>query len=65
MRLHVLLKLFSTAKESLLFEVITMFSGGGSLWLRVASVGDTQRIRYARNFAADNVTVGCGVAFKV
>lgn len=63
MRLHVLLKLFSAAKESLLFEVITMFSGGGSFWLRVASMSDTQRIGYARNFAGDNVTVGCGVAF--
>lgn len=42
-----------------------MFSGGGSLWLQVASVGDKQRVIYARNFAADNVTVGFGFAFYV
>jgi hypothetical protein len=42
-----------------------MFSGGGSLWLRVASVGDTQRVIYARNFVADNVTVGFGFAFYI
>jgi len=40
-----------TAKESQLFGSITMFSVGGSLWHRVASVGDTQRVGYARNFA--------------
>ena len=40
-----------------------MFSGGGSLWHRVASMGDIQRVRYARNFAVDNVTVGFGVVF--
>lgn len=63
--LYAPVKSFSAAKENLLFEVITMFSGGGSLWLRVASVGDTQRVIYARNFAVDNVTVGFGFAFYV
>jgi hypothetical protein len=55
--------LFSTAKENLLFELITMFSCSGSLWQRVASTSDTQRVKYARNFAGDNATVGFGVAF--
>jgi hypothetical protein len=54
--------LLSVAKENLLFEVITMFWGGGCLWRRVAPVGDTQRVKYARNFAADNVTAGFRVA---
>ena len=40
-----------------------MFSGGGSLWLRVASVGDIQHVIYASNFAVDNVTVGFGIVF--
>lgn len=62
-RLHKSLYPFSAAKENLLFELITMFSKGGSMWRRVASVGDTQRVRYARNFAVDNVTVGCGFVF--
>lgn len=53
----------SLAKKNLLFELIIMFSDGGSLWRRVASMFDIQRIVYARNFAVDNVTVGCGVAF--
>jgi hypothetical protein len=34
--------LFSAANESLLFEVITMFSTAGSLWLRVALTDDIQ-----------------------
>ncbi|WP_298939261.1 hypothetical protein [uncultured Dysgonomonas sp.] len=62
-RLHKSLIPFSAAKENLLFELIILFSGGGSLWLRVASNGDIQRVIYTRNFASDNVTVGVGVAF--
>jgi hypothetical protein len=62
-RLHKSLNPFSAAKESLLFGLNTILSAGGSLWLRVASMNDTQRVRYARNFAVDNVTVGFGVAF--
>lgn len=57
------LNLFSVAKENLLFEVITMFSGGGSFRQPVATVGDIQRVRYTLNFATDNVTAGCRVAF--
>lgn len=63
LHLYTLAKSFSAAKESHLFEVIILFPRGGSLWHRVASIGDIQRVIYASNFAADNVTVGFGVTF--
>ena len=61
--LYTPIKSFSAAKESLLFEVIILFSRSGSLWHWVASFGDIQRVICACNFAVDNVTVGFVVTF--
>ena len=61
--LYTPVKSFSAAKESLLFEVIILFSMSGSLWRRVASSGDIQLVIHDCNFVVDNVTVGFRVAF--
>ena len=61
--LYIRVKSFSATKENQLFGLITLFLVRGSLWHRVASTSDIQRVRYARNFALDNVTVGFGIVF--
>ena len=58
-----LIKSFSAAKESHLFEVTTMFLTTGRLWLRVAPVSDIQLVIYSYNFVAVMLRSGLLVAF--